>query len=73
MTAKRFELCCDEVVLGVSETKTIAEGILFSDDIAILHWISKSPSSAVHYQGGIESIEYVHGHDGKNRIVWLDE
>ena len=58
---------------GVSGTGVVAEGILFTDDVAVLHWVSQWPSSVVHYERGMESVEHVHGHGGKTRIVWLDE
>jgi hypothetical protein len=46
---------------------------LFSDDVAVLHWVSQWPSSIVHYERGIDSILHVHGHGGATRIVWIDE
>ena len=73
MTARRFELHRDVDVTGVSGTGVVAEGILFSDGVAVLHWISQWPSSVVHYERGLESIEHVHGHGGQTRIVWQDE
>jgi len=72
MTARRFELHRDEDVTGVSGTGVVAEGILFTDNVAVLHWTSQWPSSVVHYERGLESIEHVHGHNGKTRIVFLD-
>jgi hypothetical protein len=39
----------------------------------VLHWVSQWPSSVVHYERGMESVEHVHGHGGKTRIVWLDD
>jgi hypothetical protein len=73
MTARRFELHRDEDVTGVSGTGIVAEGVLFSTDVAVLQWTSQWPSSVVHYERGMDSIQHVHGHNGKTRIVWLDE
>jgi hypothetical protein len=73
MTARRFELHRDVDVTGVSGTGVVAEGIVYSDGVATLHWISQWPSSVVHYERGMESIEHVHGHGGHTRIVWLDD
>ena len=73
MTARRFELHRDIDETGISGTGVVAEGILFSDDVAVLHWVSQWPSSVVHYEKGMESVQHVHGHGGKTRIVWLDE
>lgn len=73
MTHRRFELHRDVDVTGISGTGVVAEGIVFSDDVAVLHWISQWPSSIVHYERGIESILHVHGHGGATRLVWIDE
>jgi len=70
---RRFVLQRDVDVTGVSGTGVVAEGILFSDDVAVLHWTSQWPSSIVHYERGIDSILHVHGHGGATRIVWIDE
>ena len=29
--------------------------------------------ASVHYERGMDSIEHVHGHNGKTRIVFLDD
>lgn len=72
MTARLFELHRDVDVTGVSGTGVVAEGILFSDNVAVLHWVGLWPSSVVHYERGMEAVEHVHGHQGSTRIVWLD-
>lgn len=72
MTARRFELHRDVDVTGVSGTGVVAEGILFTDDVAVLHWVGQWPSSVVHYERGMEAVHHVHGHGGSTRIVWLD-
>jgi len=69
---KRFQLERDEDITGVSGTGVVAEGIEFSDGVVCLHWISSWPSSIVHYDRGMDSVQHVHGHDGKTRIVYLD-
>jgi hypothetical protein len=73
LMSRRFELHRDIDETGISGTGVVAEGILFTDDVAVLHWISQWPSSVVHYERGMDSIEHVHGHGGKTRIVWLDD
>jgi hypothetical protein len=72
MTARRFELHRSVDVTGVSGTGIVAEGIEFSDGVVCLHWISEWPSSVVHYDRGMESVEHVHGHGGSTEIVWVD-
>jgi len=73
MTARRFELQRDVDVTGVSGTGVVAEGIEFSDGVVVLHWVGAWPSSVVHYDRGMDSVEHVHGHGGATRIVFLDE
>lgn len=69
---RRFELHRDEDVSGVSGTGLVAEGVAFSDDGPVaLRWISEWPTSVVFHDRGIESLEAVHGHNGRTRIVWL--
>jgi len=70
---RRFVLERDVDVTGVSGTGVVAEGVEFSDGVVVLHWIGQWPSSIVHYDRGMESVVHVHGHDGRTRIVYLDE
>jgi hypothetical protein len=57
---------------GVSGTGVVAEGVRFSDGTVALRWTSQWPTSVVFHDRGIESVEAVHGHGGKTRIVWQD-
>src|SRR5690606_3093155 len=71
---RRFELHRDEDVSGVSGTGVVAEGVAFSDDGPVaLRWTSEWPTSVVFHDRGVESLEAVHGHNGRTRIVWIDE
>lgn len=72
MSHRRFVLERIEDIAGVSGTGIVAEGIEFTDGVVTLHWISQWPSSVVHYDRGMDSVEHVHGHNGSTRIVWLD-
>lgn len=70
---RRFELHRDEDVSGVSGTGIVAEGVAFSNDGPVaLRWTSEWPTSVVFHDRGVESLEAVHGHNGRTRIVWLD-
>lgn len=70
---RRFELHRDEDVSGVSGTGVVAEGVAFSGDGPVaLRWTSEWPTSVVFHDRGIKSLEAVHGHNGRTRIVWLD-
>lgn len=71
---RRFELHRDEDVSGVSGQGVVAEGVAFSNGGPVaLRWLSEFPTSVVFHDRGIESLEAVHGHQGRTRIVWLDE
>jgi len=71
--ARRFELHRDEDVSGISGTGVVAEGVVFRDGVGSLRWLTEWPTSVVFYDRGAEAIEAVHGHNGRTRIVWLDE
>lgn len=72
LTAKRFELHRDEDVTGVSGTGVVAEGIEFSDGVVALRWVTEWPTSVVFHDKGMASVDHVHGHTGKTRVVFLD-
>jgi hypothetical protein len=68
LRAFRLQRLEDET--GVSGTGFVAEGVRFSDGTVALRWTSDWPTSVVFHERGIESVEAVHGHSGKTRIVW---
>ncbi len=67
---RRFRLLRTEDVSGVSGTGIVAEGIVFSSGKAVLSWCSDYGTVAVY--DTLESIEAIHGHEGRTRIEWLD-
>jgi hypothetical protein len=69
----RFVLLRDEDVSGVSGTGVVAEGVVFSDGIAVLRWRGQWPTSVVFHERGLEAVREVHGHGGKTRVVVLDD
>lgn len=69
---RRFVLRRVEDVSGVSGTGIVAEGVLFSSGVAVLQWLSDFPTSVVFHQRGLDSIEAVHGHNGRTIIDWID-
>lgn len=73
LVPRRFELVRDEDVTGVSGVGAVAWGCAFPDGVVALRWNTEWPSSVVWYDRGIEAVEHVHGHQGRTRIVWLDE
>jgi hypothetical protein len=71
MNMRRFELHRDEDVSGVSGTGVVAEGIEFSDGVAVVRWLGAWPSTVVH--PNMKTVAHIHGHDGRTRIVLCDE
>jgi len=69
---RAFELHRDVDETGVSGTGVVAEGIEFSDGVVCLRWLTEWPSSVVHYERGMASVEAIHGHNGKTRIVLVN-
>jgi hypothetical protein len=67
---RAFGLQRDEDVSGVSGTGIVAEGVEFSDGTVALRWTSEWPTSVVFHERGIESVEAVHGHDGRTQILF---
>lgn len=67
-----FELHRDHDVSGVSGTGKVAEGVIFTDGEAVIHWHGRYPTTTAHPQG-IASIKAVHGHGGATRIVLADD
>jgi len=68
---RRFLLVRTEDVSGISGTGVVAEGILFSDDRAVLRWVTRLRSVAVY--DSMEDVEAIHGHDGRTTVQWVDE
>ena len=68
---RAFNLVRDEDVSGVSGTGIVAEGIQFSTGKCVLAWVTQYRSIAVY--DSIQELEAIHGHDGRTRIVWLEE
>lgn len=67
---RRFVLVRNQDPSGVSGTGLVVEGVQFSDGTVAMRWLSPHSSSVVF--GSIESVEIVHGHQGKTTISWLD-
>ena len=65
-----FDLIRDTDVSGVSGTGKVAEGVIFSDGHAAIHWLGSWPTTTPH--PSVASIKAVHGHGGATRIVLND-
>lgn len=73
MTSKPtlFDLVRDTDFSGVSGVGKVAEGVIFSDGEAVIHWLGTWPTTTAH-PAGVRSIKAVHGHGGATRIVLSD-
>ncbi|MGW4114803.1 hypothetical protein ACWEFJ_28345 [Actinosynnema sp. NPDC004786] len=66
-----FRLHRDQDVSGVSGTGYVADGVLWPDGSATVHWRGEWRTDASH-PAGMPSVRAVHGHGGATRIVWAD-
>jgi hypothetical protein len=73
---RRFELWRHEDVTKVSGTGLVAEGAVFSDGVAVTHWLTSTSSTVTwdthSLDEAIETLERIHGHGGKSSLKWLD-
>lgn len=65
-----FQLVRHTDVAGVRGTGTLAEGVEWSDGAVTLRWRGRWPATSV-WDGGIDALLAVHGHNGRTQIHWL--
>lgn len=63
-----FELHRVEDQTGISGTGVVAEGVIFDDGSCVMRWLTQHRSTA--FYDNIETIEKIHGHEGKSKIVY---
>lgn len=69
----RFWLFRSDDCTGVSGTGYVAEGVVFRDGHGSFRWCCpRRPATTVIFDDW-RHIEKIHGHNGKTRIVWIDE
>lgn len=68
--ARRFILKRDFDPKGLSGTGTVAEGIGFTDGSCVMKWMS-AISATSHFQS-VKALEYIHGHGGNAKVVFID-
>lgn len=69
---KRFHLNRIEDISGVSGTGIVAEGVVFSNNKVVITW-TQSYHTSVSMYDSIADMEYIHGHEGRTAIEWIDE
>jgi hypothetical protein len=67
---RKFTLFRDIDESGVSGAGIVAEGVRFTNGKCVLNWLTKHTSLGIY--DSIESLEQIHGHNGKTRIIWED-
>jgi hypothetical protein len=55
---------------GTSGEGIVAEGAVFSNEMVALAWLTDTPS--VVFYPDIKSMEEVHGHGGKTKLIYID-
>jgi hypothetical protein len=68
---RRFQLHRDQDASGVSGVGIVAEGVEFTNGMCALTWLTPTPCVNVYLS--IKVVEHVHGHEGKTRVVFLDD
>ena len=65
---KLFNLVRTEDVSQVSGLGIVAEGVVFSDGVAVLRWLTAGGSTGIY--DSIEHLEKIHGHEGRTKVVY---
>ena len=66
----RFQLVRDEDETGVSGIGLVAEGVEFTSGMVAMTWLS--PHRCVNVYESIKTVIELHGHNGKTRVVFVD-
>lgn len=67
---RRFHLLRLEDVSGKSGCGVVAEGVVFMDGRVAMEWYGSH--SSINLYNSIDDVEYLHGHEGKTKVVWED-
>ena len=68
---KRFYLQRNEDASGVSGLGNVAEGCQFDTGWCALTWLTGK--SAMSWYPDIETIVAIHGHEGRTKVMWVDD
>jgi hypothetical protein len=67
---RRFQFKRVEDETGISGTGIVAEGAVLSSDKVVVSWLTKIPTISIYER--MADAEFLHGHDGKTKTIWLD-
>lgn len=67
---RQFHLERTEDVSGTSGVGRVAEGVEFSNGWCALNWLSEH--SSVAFYPALATLEAIHGHGGRTRVVWSE-
>lgn len=67
---RRFVLRRTIDVTGISGTGDVADGVLWPDGSCVIRW--RGERSSVVLWKSIDDAEAINGHEGRTRVVWLD-
>lgn len=67
---RRFKLERTEDVSGVSGTGVVAVGVEVFDKRCYVFWLGNHSSHNEY--NSIQDVEFVHGHSGLTKVVWID-
>ena len=66
-----FRLERDEDESGMSGVGVVAMGAEYPSGRCVMEWIV--PPFTMGWYQAVQDVETVHGHQGKTRVIWLDE
>lgn len=67
---RRFHLVRDDDISGVSGTGIVVEGVEFENGKVAICWTTKFHVCSI--IDNMHTLEKVHGHGGRTRVVWID-
>lgn len=70
MCMRRFHFMRLEDASGVSGCGKVAEGVVFTNGKVALEWFGNHSSTNVY--DSMADVEFIHGHQGRTKIVWDD-
>ena len=65
---KIFHLQRNKDASGVSGTGIVADGVIFSDGVCVLHWLTDESSIGIYKS--LASLIAIHGHNGSTTVIY---